>query len=219
MNRRTRTLAATSATLSLLTVLAGCGRPAAAPSAQPSPSPAVSSHTPRPDAAPAVPAPSEETTGAGQAPTPSPAHRHEVPVRDVTSETDQLRLLMLADHPTGTGPQIALRFLQALQDGADLRAAHELYVLGRSLLAQHDMPFLHRVMRDVASNARLDRSGPCTTAERLTADAAVVICGEQHVVVHVLDGPYGSGVQLSDRHPAFDVYAGPHSHAFTTIQP
>jgi hypothetical protein len=142
-------------------------------------------------------------------------------IDDMTGHTDRerMRRLFLADHPTGTGAQIALRFLQVLQDRDDYRAAHELYVLGRTLLAQHDIAFLHRVMRDVAFNAGLDAAGRCTSAERLTAETAVVTCGEQRVVVHVLDDPEGSGVQISDRHPAVDTYAGPHTHAFTTIEP
>jgi hypothetical protein len=222
MNRHARTLAATTASLTLIAGLAACGQSSAAPTAPPATSPAPSSAPTRDSAAePATPHPDHGAAGDAKHEGRTPIHPLDVLIDDMTghSDSDKLRQLFLADQPTGTGPQIALRFLQALEDRDDYRAAHELYIAGRTLLAQHDITFLHRVMRDVAYNAALDTAGRCTTAERLTAETAVVSCSEQRVVVHVLDGPEGSGVQISDRHPAVDTYAGPHTHAFTTIEP
>jgi hypothetical protein len=222
MNRPARTLAATTASLTLIAGLSACGQSSAAPTAPPATSPTASSaQTPDSAAEPAMPLPDEGAAGEAGHDGRTPIHPLDVLIDDMTghSDRDKLRRLFLADQPAGTGPQIALRFLQALQDRDDYRAAHELYIAGRTLLAQHDIAFLHRVMRDVAFNAGLDAAGRCTSADRLTAETAVVTCGGQRVVVHVLDDPEGSGVQISDRHPAVDTYAGPHTHAFTTIEP
>ena len=68
-----------------------------------------------------------------------------------------LRELFLADATTGTGPQIALRFTQALQAGEHLTAARELYITGRALLATRDLPFLDQVMTDVTRPGSIDR--------------------------------------------------------------
>jgi hypothetical protein len=47
----------------------------------------------------------------------------------------------------------------------------------------------------------------------------VVRCGATNVVVHVLDEEIASGVQISDWHPRWDAFRGPHTHAFTTFTP
>ena len=205
----TPSLAALAASLSLTVVLAGCSDPA--PSA-------TATTTQPPQAAPTtdtdVANGGRDTQKSTGLPTQAPSDIFTHP----DPEREQLRQLYLADHPTGTGPQIALRFLQALQDGQDLAAAHELYIFGRSLLAGQDMDVLHQVMRDIAHNARVDDAGPCTTARSVTTEAAVVTCGQQQVVVHVLADRYGSGVQISDVHPRGDVYPGPHTHAYTSIE-
>ena len=125
-----------------------------------------------------------------------------------------LQDLFYADAPTGTGPEMALRFLRALQRHDHLAAADELFVAGRNYFGTRDQATLDRVMRDIAANARLTNAGPCTSAERLNREAALVTCGRQKVVVHVLD-EVGSGVQISKWHPRYDVYRGAHSHAFT----
>lgn len=216
MNTRTRNLAALTAALSLLTALTGCARSGASPTSpadvQPGPS---SSQQLDPGATDTAPRSSH------RAPASPRPHRHPSPEPAVTTEPTgeraQLQQLFRADQPVGTGPEIALRFLQALQDGQDLAAAHELYVFGRRLLAQQDMSLLHQVMRDVAGNAGLDGAGPCTSARPVSAQAAVVTCGDLNVVVHVLAAEYGSGVLISDLHPRWDTYAGPHTHAFTTV--
>jgi hypothetical protein len=127
--------------------------------------------------------------------------------------------LIRADQPTGTGPQIALRFLQALQTGNHVAAALELLVGGRAWLAADGAEVLHAVMRDVASNARLDDAAPCTGATRLNTEAAVVRCGQTNVVVHVLDDEVASGVQIAPWHPRWDMFRAPHTHAFTTFAP
>jgi hypothetical protein len=124
----------------------------------------------------------------------------------------------VADPPTGTGPQIALRFTQALQSGEHLTAARELYIAGRALLATRDLPFLDQVMTDVTSNARLSAAAPCTSATAINDEAAVVSCGRLRVIVHVLANKYSSGVQISDAHPARDLYTQPHTHAFTRVE-
>ena len=117
----------------------------------------------------------------------------------------------------GTGPQIALRFLQALQRSDDLGADSELFALGRSLLATHDLNFLQQIMADVSANAGLASAGRCTQAESLTRDSAVVTCGPQRVVVHVLSGQFGSGVLIADWLRHYDHYRSKHTHAFTTL--
>lgn len=135
-----------------------------------------------------------------------------------SAEQTQLRELFLADPPTGTGPQIALRFLQALQAGQDFTAAHELYIAGRTLLAQHDLAFLQQVMDDIRNNAGLSAAPRCSTATPVNAEASAVRCGQLTVVVHVMADEYGSGVQISDAHPAGDSYRAPHRHAFTLLE-
>lgn len=205
----TPTLAALAASLSLTVALAGCSDPA----------PSATATTTRPPQA-AQSTDTDVATGGGDTqpstnlPTQAPRDSSARP----DPEREQLRQLYLADPPTGTGPEIALRFLQALQDGRDLAAAHELYIFGRSLLAGHDMDVLHGVMRDIAHNARLADAGPCTTATAVAAEVAVVSCGQRRVVVHVLADRYSSGVQISDVHPRHDVYPGPHTHAYTSIE-
>jgi hypothetical protein len=124
--------------------------------------------------------------------------------------------LWTAPAPRGSGPQISLRFLRALQRGDELAAASELSAWGRTLLAQAGMSAIHRVMRDVVRHAELDRTGMCSRARSLSANAAVVSCGSRHVVVHLGDW-ITPGVLISAEHPRHDVYRGPHTHAFTTL--
>jgi hypothetical protein len=174
-------------------VVTGCGaaKSAAPPGrALPAVSPAASV-----DASPA--APSEQ---------PSP-----VPVspllRDVWSDVV----------PEGSATQIALRFLVALQHGDEQAAVRELSLVGRSYFAVHDGEVRHLILRDVAAHAALAHAGPCTSADRLTAEAVVVRCGRANIVVHVLDDPLAPGVQLAPWHVRHDVFHGPHTHAFTTV--
>ncbi|HEV2889985.1 MAG TPA: hypothetical protein VGX28_06380 [Frankiaceae bacterium] len=124
--------------------------------------------------------------------------------------------LAFAPDPTGTGPQIALRFLRALQRRDDIAAASTLTAIGRLSVSLHGDAHLHRVMADVAANARLVTAGPCTSAARLNHDAAVVTCGTRKIVVHVADGIV-AGVQLAPWHPQGDVYRGPHTHAYSDL--
>jgi len=132
----------------------------------------------------------------------------------VDHERTPLQRLFYAPSPKGNGPEIALRFLRALQRRDHLAAAHELFYAGRDYFGRGDQASLDRVMRDIAANARLQNATPCTHAERLNREAAVVSCGRQKVVVHVLDG-FAVGVQIAKWHPPYDVYRGPHTHAYT----
>jgi hypothetical protein len=220
MHHRNRTLALTTASLSLLTLVAGCGRLGAAPASPTAPIDASSSPTPQSSEMPANPATQEPTDHEHATPEPSPVHPSDVQTDDTADDPDDVRLqqLWLADPPVGSGPQIALRFLRALQDGDDFRAATELFIAGRTGLSYRDRAFLHHVMRDVAGNAKLQEAGRCTAAHRLTTESAVVTCGQQNVVVHVLDSDIASGVQISDAHPVRDHYNAPHTHAFTTLE-
>ena len=139
---------------------------------------------------------------------------------DITEPPSELPLLTqvyLADQPSGSGPQIALRFLQALQRGDDVGADRELYSFGRMMLSGSDMRPLHRIMADVRRHARLAGAGRCSRAVALTKESAVVSCGRVQVVVHVLHDEYSTGVQISDWHVHHDIYRGPHTHAFTTL--
>jgi hypothetical protein len=124
--------------------------------------------------------------------------------------------LAFAPDPTGTGPQIALRFLRALQRHDDIAAARTLTGIGRLSASLHGEAHLHRVLADVANHARLATAGRCTSAARLNHDAAVVTCGARKIVVHVADG-FVAGVQLAPWHPRGDVYRGSHTHAYTAL--
>jgi hypothetical protein len=116
----------------------------------------------------------------------------------------------------GTGPQIALRFLRALQRHDDIAAARTLTDIARLAASLHGEAHLHRVLADVAARAHLATAGRCTSARRVNPDAAVVTCGARRIVVHVSDG-FGAGIQLAPWHPRGDVYRGPHTHAYSDI--
>jgi hypothetical protein len=150
----------------------------------------------------------------------------EVPAVDPLDIDDLTVDLGIADQPIdrlpyegdtdGTGPQIALRFLRALQRHDDTAAARTLTDIARLSVSLHGAAHLRRVLADIAANARLAQAGPCTTARRLNPDAAVVTCSARRIVVHVSDGFY-TGVQLAPWHPRGDVYRGPHTNAYSAI--
>lgn len=131
--------------------------------------------------------------------------------------TSPLVRAWLDDDPTGTGPQIALRFLQAVQDHDDLAADRELYGWERFRLADRDLEFLRSVMNDVRANAQLDDAGPCRDADWTDSDhvAVGVDCGLTTVVVRVWDDAFARGVRIADGHGHSDDYPGPHTHAQT----
>ncbi|MDT4941024.1 MAG: hypothetical protein QOJ34_1113 [Pseudonocardiales bacterium] len=171
---------------------------------------------------PPVAAPTADT---GEAPVvivavPNPEPTLDIPVDtgiDLDLGEDKpIDRLAFAPDPTGTGPQIALRFLRALQRRDDIAAAGTLTAIGRLSMSLHGDAHLRRVMADVANHARLATAGPCTSAARLNHDAAVVTCGNRKIVVHVADGIV-AGVQLAPWHPRGDVYRGPHTHAYTAL--
>lgn len=141
------------------------------------------------------------------------------PVEGARPGRTRLQELYFLPHPVGSGPQIALRFMQALQAKDVYAAAAELYIVGRTHFATEDEAELRRVLGDVARNAGIQDAGICTSSRPLDATSSAVFCGPRAVLVHVLADRYGSGVQLSDRHPRFDVFDGPHTHAFTTLGP
>lgn len=138
-----------------------------------------------------------------------------VDVRKTGNET--LDDLFWQGDPTGTGPQIALRFVRALQQRNYLAAARELDGGGRLALSGDTMGHLRRVMDDVHTNAKLTGAGRCTSASALTRESAVVRCGARRVVVHVLNTSYYAGVEIDPWHPRYDVYRGPHTHAYTAL--
>jgi hypothetical protein len=163
----------------------------------------------------AIPQPPEITVDLGDS-EPSDSSTPDFDLDDVFADNPLDRLFFDGD-TDGTGPQIALRFVQALQRRDDLAAARTLTTLSRLSLSNGTMPHLHRVMGDVAKNARLASAGRCTTARALTREAAVVHCGTQRIVVHVLADRWSSGVQIDPWHPQYDVYRGPHTHAYTAL--
>lgn len=124
-------------------------------------------------------------------------------------------VLLNTEDPTGTGPQIAQRFLRALQVGDDLTAAQQLSAGERITAALHDMKWLHRVMDDVRRHAHLQGAVPCSRTDWVNRDAAVVTCGVQQILVHVRSEGFMPGVQIDSYFPHDDVYLGPHSHAYT----
>ena len=214
----TRTSSARGAAiaLALLVALSGCSLHRSAP-------PAAAPATSAPEAA----FPNAETddpaaaTDAGTDADPSGSSWLVTPPRPMTDHDPRRHLtrpqrIALLDQPAGTGPQIALRFLQALQHRDDLGADRELFILGRSLLADHDETFLSAVMTNVREHAQLDTAGPCTHAEQLDPDSALVACGQRKVVVHVLADADASGVQIAGWLTHHDVYRGPHAHAYTS---
>lgn len=157
--------------------------------------------------------------GPADAPVTHDAHPTRPAATDDSTGRQQLTELILIDQPAGTGPEIALRFLRALQRGDDMAAARELFIGGRSWLAADGEAVMHTVMRDVAKNAGLASAGRCTSAEAVSKEAAVVRCGRTNVVVHVLADAAASGVEIAWWHPRRDAFPAPHTHAFTTHTP
>lgn len=162
----------------------------------------------------AIPQP-PEITEPGVEPTPNETFDGSVDVRKTGNET--LDDLFWQGDPTGTGPQIALRFVRALQQRDYLNAARQLDGGGRLALSNDTMGHLRRVMDDVRTNAKLTGAGRCTTASALTLESAVVSCGGRRVVVHVLNTAHYAGVEIDPWHPQYDVYRGPHTHAYTAL--
>ncbi|HVF05165.1 MAG TPA: hypothetical protein VNA20_10010 [Frankiaceae bacterium] len=106
---------------------------------------------------------------------------------------------------------------RALQQRDYLAAARQLDGGGRLALSADTMGHLRRVMDDVYTKAKLTGAGRCTTASALTRESAVVRCGARRVVVHVLNTAYYAGVEIDPWHPQYDVYRGPHTHAYTAL--
>lgn len=218
MTPRTRTLAAAAAALTMTAALTGCAMTDDAPAPRTaSPTAPTGASTDMTE-----PAPNETAIDELEHEIATRADQSALPAADAAAVAAEpvppLRELFLGDPPTGTGPQIALRFTQALQAGEHLTAARELYIAGRALLATRDLPFLDQVMTDITSNARLSAAAPCTSAIAINDEVAVVSCGRLRVVVHVLADQYSSGVQISDAHPARDLYTQLHTHAFTRVE-
>lgn len=162
----------------------------------------------------AIPQPPEITEPSVE-PTPEATTDASVDLRKTGNET--LDDLFWQGDPTGTGPQIALRFVRTLQQRDYLTAARQLDGGGRLALSGDTMGHLRRVMDDVYTNAKLTGAGRCTTASALTRESAVVRCGTRRVVVHVLNTAYYAGVEIDPWHPQYDVYRGPHTHAYTAL--
>jgi hypothetical protein len=163
----------------------------------------------------AIPGLTDHVTAPTVEPTPEDNSSGSVDVRKTGNET--LDDLFWQDDPTGTGPQIALRFVRALQQRDYLTAARQLDGGGRLALSGDTMSHLRRVMDDVHTKAKLTGAGRCTTASALTRESAVVRCGARRVVVHVLNTTHYAGVEIDPWHPRYDVYRGTHTHAYTDI--
>ncbi|HVF05273.1 MAG TPA: hypothetical protein VNA20_10560 [Frankiaceae bacterium] len=208
-HRHTRTAVVAGLAIALAT--AACGR-----DDKPQPVPA-----PEPPAAPtvivAIPdLPDVEVEPTSPAtPSPSPTGDDSVDLRVTGNET--LDDLFWVGDPKGTGPQIALRFLRAVQQRDYLAAAQQLNSRSRLALSNETMSHLRRVMDDVHTNAKLEGAGRCTSASEVTRTSAVVRCGTRRVVVHVESTSYYAGVNIHRAHPPYDVYRGPHTHAYTGL--
>ena len=163
----------------------------------------------------AIPDLPDDITAPTVEPTPEATSDGSVEVRKTGNET--LDDLFWQDDPTGTGPQIALRFVRALQQRDYLTAARQLDGGGRLALSGDTIGHLRRVMDDVRTKAKLTGSGRCTTASALTRESAVVRCGTRRVVVHVLNTAHYAGVEIDPWHPQYDVYRGQHTHAYTAL--
>ncbi|HVF04282.1 MAG TPA: hypothetical protein VNA20_05540 [Frankiaceae bacterium] len=163
----------------------------------------------------AIPDLPDDVTAPTVEPTTEATSEGSVGVRVTGNET--LDDLFWQDDPTGTGPQIALRFMRALQQRDHMNAARQLDGGGRLALSGDTMGHLRRVMDDVHTKAKLTGAGRCTTASALTRESAVVRCGTRRVVVHVLNTTHYAGVEIDPWHPRYDVYRGPHTHAYTAI--
>lgn len=190
-----------AASAAIVTVLTGCGGPGEAHHSPTGVEPTASSEL--------APQASVPTVGPEALP----------PVRSLRSRDPFLPrftdVLLRTEDPDGSGPQIALRFLRALQAGEYLRAAQQLSPGERITVALHSASWLRNVMVDVVDNAQLTGSASCTTAASVSEQAAVVSCGWLRVVVHVRTG-FMPGVQINSFFPHDDVFLGPHTHAFTT---
>jgi hypothetical protein len=161
----------------------------------------------------------QHTEDVAAEPTAVPSNDLSTGIADGLRQTGNTALeeLFWQDDPTGTGPQIALRFVRALQRRDYVAAARELDGGGRLALSGDTMGHLRRVMDDVYTNAKLTGAGRCTSASELTRESAVLRCGTRRVVVHVLNTSLYSGVEIDPWHPQYDVYRGPHTHAFTAL--
>jgi len=129
---------------------------------------------------------------------------------------EELRELWYQDEVEGSAPQIALRFLQALQRGDDLAAARELTSTWRITDAWQ----LHRVMSDVRRHARLAGAGRCTRAIAFRREQVIVACGSQRVMVQAVAEEGTSGVNVFDEPPTYwdtPPYRHPHTWAYTTV--
>jgi hypothetical protein len=205
-HRKTRATAIAGLVIALAS--AACGRGEKPPI--PAPEPPIS--------APTVIVAIPDLSGLVAEPTPTPTRSGDSPSfdsRDTGNES--LDDLFWQDDPKGNGPQIALRFVRALQQRNYLAAARELDGGGRLALSNDTMGHLRRVMDDVYTNAKLTGAGRCTTANALTRESAVVRCGTRRVVVHVVNTAYYAGAEIDPWHPQYDVYRGPHTHAYTAL--
>lgn len=208
-HRHTRAAAVAGLAIALAAT-AACGR-----DEQPQPVP-----VPEPPAAPtvivAIPDLPDIEVEPTSAPTPSTSPTDDsVDVRATGNET--LDDLFWQNDPKGTGPQIALRFLRAVQQRDYLAAAQQLNSRSRLTLSNETMSHLRRVLDDVHTNAKLEGAGRCTSASEVTRTSAVVRCGTRRVVVHVESTSYYAGVNIHRAHPPYDVYRGPHTHAYTAL--
>jgi len=178
-------------------------------------------------ASPASPSPSSSTGASGTTapliPTPEgpEADTDGATLDDLTAPVDPQEQALedswQLPGPSGTVPQIALRFIQALQRGDDLAADRELTSFNRLSLSFKGMWQLHVVMSDVRRHAGLAAAGRCTRARQIAHEAAVVECGHRRVVLKVVANRLSRGVSLSDWTAHYDVYRGSHTHAYTTI--
>jgi len=135
---------------------------------------------------------------------------------DTAAITEELEELWLSNVPPGTAPQIALRFMQALQRRDDLAAARQLLSTWRI----SDAWELHRVMNDVRHHADLAGAGPCARALVFREGQVIVSCGRRRVMVQATADSITRGVSIFDRPMPFGEapYRHPHTWAITTVE-
>lgn len=189
------TLAAAAVLAATTAALAGCAGP-----------------DPAPESATSAPAPVTAATPTVEQPATRLAPVHPQSLRYWLPKYTQT--LMDTQDPTGSAPEVALRFLRDLQSGDYLQAAQQLSAGERLAFALHSRHWLDRVMADVIDHAGLRAAAPCTRASWVNTEAAVVTCGTQQVVVHARSGLV-PGVQVSRYFPHDDIYLGAHTHAYT----
>lgn len=115
----------------------------------------------------------------------------------------------------GTGPEIALRFMQALQRHDEIAAFQEM--ANTLFLSRTNRWTLHHVLDDVRQHADLEGAGRCTRAKPFSQDHVIVSCGALRVIVTVYSDSLNHGVDVWKVPTDRGEYRYPHSYAFSTV--